>query len=166
MVPVTNVPKQQVPSCVHSRNLSGTQYSIDTRLCNQSCPLLMHGSIPTVTTLPGQPPGQSQPLWPRSGNYTVKPPVSGHPRDQKKCLHKRGVRLWEVKNVVFVWGITKHRNGMECTRNDKEWYWNDPRIWMTRNVPEWPGIEPEWTITTKKHDGITQNGNKIYGMRL
>ena len=37
------------------------------------------------------------------GNYlhTVGPPVSGH-RDQKKCPLKRGVRLWEVKNVVFV----------------------------------------------------------------
>ena len=34
--------------------------------------------------------------------YTVEPPVSGHPRDQKKCPFKRGVRLWEVKNVVFV----------------------------------------------------------------
>ena len=27
----------------------------------------------------------------------VKHPVSGHPRDQKKCLFKRGVCLWEVK---------------------------------------------------------------------
>ena len=33
---------------------------------------------------------------------TVEPPVSGHPRDQKKCPFKRGVRLWEVKNVLFV----------------------------------------------------------------
>ena len=32
----------------------------------------------------------------------VEPPVSGHPRDQKKCPFKRGVLLWEVKNVVFV----------------------------------------------------------------
>ena len=31
---------------------------------------------------------------------TVEPPVSGHPRDQKKCPFKRGARLWEVKNVV------------------------------------------------------------------
>ena len=34
--------------------------------------------------------------------YTVEPPISGHPRDQKKCPLKRGVRLWEVKNVVSV----------------------------------------------------------------
>ena len=45
--------------------------------------------------------------------HTVKPPltdtsrwrtplVSGHPRDQKKWPLKRGVRLWEVKSVVFV----------------------------------------------------------------
>ena len=34
--------------------------------------------------------------------YTVEPPVSGQPRDQIKCPFKRGVRLWEVKNVVFV----------------------------------------------------------------
>ena len=34
--------------------------------------------------------------------YTVKAPVSGHPRDKKKCPLKRGVCLWEVKNVVFV----------------------------------------------------------------
>ena len=33
---------------------------------------------------------------------TVEPPISRHPRDQKKCPLKRGVRLWEVKNVVFV----------------------------------------------------------------
>ena len=33
---------------------------------------------------------------------TVEPPVGGNPRDQKKCPFKRGVRLWEVKNVVFV----------------------------------------------------------------
>ena len=33
---------------------------------------------------------------------TVEPTLSGHPRDQKKCPFKRGVRLWEVKNVVFV----------------------------------------------------------------
>ena len=34
---------------------------------------------------------------------TVEPPVSEHPWDQKKCLLKRSVRLWEqVKNVVFV----------------------------------------------------------------
>ena len=32
----------------------------------------------------------------------VKLPVSGHPRDQVKWPLKRGVRLWEVKNVVFV----------------------------------------------------------------
>ena len=32
----------------------------------------------------------------------VKPPVSGHPWGQKKCPFKRGVCLWEVKNVVFV----------------------------------------------------------------
>ena len=36
--------------------------------------------------------------------YTVKPPVSGHPLDQKKWPLKRGVHLWEVKNVVFVCG--------------------------------------------------------------
>ena len=37
---------------------------------------------------------------------TVEPPVSGHPWDQKKCLLiRRGVRLWEVKNVVFVCGL-------------------------------------------------------------
>ena len=29
-------------------------------------------------------------------------PLSGHPRDQKKCPLKRGVRLWEIKNVLFV----------------------------------------------------------------
>ena len=34
--------------------------------------------------------------------YTVKPLISGYPWDQKKWPHKRGVRLWEVKNVVFV----------------------------------------------------------------
>ena len=28
--------------------------------------------------------------------------LSGHPRDQKKWSLKRGARLWEVKNVVFV----------------------------------------------------------------
>ena len=28
--------------------------------------------------------------------------ISGHPRDQKKCPLRRGVRLGEVKNVVFV----------------------------------------------------------------
>ena len=33
---------------------------------------------------------------------TEEPPVSGHPRDQKKCPLNRGVRLWEVKNIVFV----------------------------------------------------------------
>ena len=33
---------------------------------------------------------------------TVEPPLSGHPRDHKKCPFKRGVRLWEVKNVVLV----------------------------------------------------------------
>ena len=33
---------------------------------------------------------------------TDEPPVSGHPRDQKKGQYKRGVRLWEVKNVVFI----------------------------------------------------------------
>ena len=33
---------------------------------------------------------------------TVKPPVSRHPQDQKKWPLKRGVCLWEVKNVVFV----------------------------------------------------------------
>ena len=32
---------------------------------------------------------------------TVEPPVSGYPCDQKKRPLKRGVRLWEVKNVVF-----------------------------------------------------------------
>ena len=32
---------------------------------------------------------------------TVEPPISGHPRDQKKNPH-RSVRLWEVKNGVFV----------------------------------------------------------------
>ena len=32
----------------------------------------------------------------------VKPTVSGHPWDQKKWPLKRDVRLWEVKNVVFV----------------------------------------------------------------
>ena len=35
---------------------------------------------------------------------TVEPPVSGHPRDQKKCPLKRGVHLREDKNVVFVCG--------------------------------------------------------------
>ena len=35
---------------------------------------------------------------------TVEPPVSRHPRNQKKCLLKRGVHLQEVKNVVFVCG--------------------------------------------------------------
>ena len=34
--------------------------------------------------------------------HTVEPPISGHPQDKKKYLLKRGVRLWEVKNVVFV----------------------------------------------------------------
>ena len=34
--------------------------------------------------------------------YIVKPPVSGHPRDQKKRPLKRGAHLWEVKNVAFV----------------------------------------------------------------
>ena len=34
--------------------------------------------------------------------YRVEPPVSGHPRDQKKCPLKSGVHLWEVKNAVFV----------------------------------------------------------------
>ena len=34
--------------------------------------------------------------------YIVKPPVSGRPRELKKWPLKRGVRLWEVKNVVFV----------------------------------------------------------------
>ena len=33
---------------------------------------------------------------------TVEPPVSRHPRDQKKRPFKIGVRLWEVKNVVCV----------------------------------------------------------------
>ena len=33
----------------------------------------------------------------------IEPPVNGHPRDKKKCPFKRGVRLWEVKNVVFVY---------------------------------------------------------------
>ena len=37
-------------------------------------------------------------------HFTVEPPGSGHPRDQKKCLLKRGVHLREVKNVVFVCG--------------------------------------------------------------
>ena len=35
-------------------------------------------------------------------HVTVELPASGHRRDQKKCPLKRGVRLWEVKNVVFV----------------------------------------------------------------
>ena len=41
---------------------------------------------------------------------TVEPPVSRHPRDQKNCPPKRGVRLWEVKNAVFVCAgtITKY----------------------------------------------------------
>ena len=34
----------------------------------------------------------------------LKPPVNGHPQDQKNLPLKRGVRLWEVKNVVFVYG--------------------------------------------------------------
>ena len=34
--------------------------------------------------------------------FTVEPPISGHPQDQKKCPLKGGVRLWEVKNVAFV----------------------------------------------------------------
>ena len=35
---------------------------------------------------------------------TVELPVSGHPRDQKNGVRLREVslRLWEVKNVVFV----------------------------------------------------------------
>ena len=33
---------------------------------------------------------------------TVKPPVSEHLRDQKKWPLKRGVRLWQIKNVAFV----------------------------------------------------------------
>ena len=40
---------------------------------------------------------------------TVKPPVSGHSRDQKKWPLKRGVRFWEVKNVVF--GSKEHDLG-------------------------------------------------------
>ena len=35
-------------------------------------------------------------------HFTVKPPVSRHPQDQKKCPFKRGVRLWEDENVVFI----------------------------------------------------------------
>ena len=35
-------------------------------------------------------------------SYTVEPPIRGHPQDQKKCLCKRRVRVWEVKIVVFV----------------------------------------------------------------
>ena len=37
-----------------------------------------------------------------SGHFldTVKPPVSRHPRGQKKCPLTRGVQLWEVKKVV------------------------------------------------------------------
>ena len=38
----------------------------------------------------------------RTYSTTVKPPVSGRLQDQKKWPLKRGVRLWEVKNVVFV----------------------------------------------------------------
>ena len=38
----------------------------------------------------------------RASQSTAKPPISAHPRDQKKWLLKRGVRLWEVKYVVFV----------------------------------------------------------------
>ena len=40
---------------------------------------------------------------------TVEPPVSRHSRDQKRYPLTRGVRLWEVKNVVFVcdWGHDK-----------------------------------------------------------
>ena len=38
----------------------------------------------------------------KTGIRIARVPISGHPRDQKKCLFKRGVRLWEVKNVVFV----------------------------------------------------------------
>ena len=35
---------------------------------------------------------------------TVAAPIKGHNLDQKKCQLKRGVRLWEVKNIVFVFG--------------------------------------------------------------
>lgn len=34
---------------------------------------------------------------------SVEPPVSGHPRDQKRG--PGDVRLWEVKNAVFVSGL-------------------------------------------------------------
>ena len=37
--------------------------------------------------------------------YTVEPLVSGHPRDQMSSDPTRGVRLWEVKNVVFVFNV-------------------------------------------------------------
>ena len=38
----------------------------------------------------------------RKVSDSVKPPMANHPRNQKKCLLKSGVSLWEIKNVVFV----------------------------------------------------------------
>lgn len=46
-------------------------------------------------------------LWsgkPTTSLITVEPAINGHNRDQKKWPFKRGVRLWLVKNVVFVCG--------------------------------------------------------------
>lgn len=33
---------------------------------------------------------------------TVEAPVCGQPYEQEKCLLRRGVQGWEVKNQVFV----------------------------------------------------------------
>ena len=44
----------------------------------------------------------------------VEPPMSGHPQEQKKCLLKRDVCLWEVKNVVFY--VTENKTKYSLSR--------------------------------------------------
>ena len=48
---------------------------------------------------------------------TVKPPLSGHPWDQKKWPLKRAVFLWEVKNAVSLYVA---RNMTKCPHTSRK----------------------------------------------
>ena len=84
--------------------------------------------------------------------FTVELPVSEHHRDPKKCPLRRGVHLWEVKNVMFMQLRTRLSVRLRevstygrCPLAEVQLYYTDHRVFY-------------WKIHTRKNHARLQPG--------